>query len=329
MRIDVHAHLVPESAFDVLSDAARRGLGLPDSEGQTQPANQGGDFDPAQLYDVGRRLRDMDRQLIDMQVVSAVPGTMYFYRGPETDALASCRRVNDAYAAAVASNPGRLAALATLPMQSPQAAAAELERSVRDLGLRGCEINSNVNGTNLDDPGLAPFWSKAQELDVPVFIHPSGVPGLNERLGAYYLTNLIGNPMDTTIAAASLIFGGVLKEFPRLRVYLAHGGGACPYIRGRWEHGWRVRREGRAVIERPPGDYFKRLFFDSLTHSGAALSFLAQTVGPERVMLGTDYPFDMGDYRSVEAIEGVAGVSDASKDLMLGSNALAFFRLGD
>ncbi len=210
-------------------------------------------------------------------------------------------------------------------MQAPEAAARELERAVRDLGLRGCEINSNVNGKNLDDKALAPFYARAQELDVPIFIHPSGVPGLNERLGAYYLTNLIGNPMDTTIAAASLIFGGVLKEFPRLKVYLAHGGGACPYIRGRWEHGWRVRKEAHANIERPPSEYFGQLYFDSLVHGGPALNFLAATVGPERIMLGTDYPFDMGNYRSVEAIDAVAGVTDAEKDLMLGGNAARLF----
>jgi aminocarboxymuconate-semialdehyde decarboxylase len=325
MRIDVHAHLVPEAAFDLLPDGARRGLGLPGSDGRTQPANQGGGFEGVQLYNIERRLRDMDTQLVDMQVLSGVPGTMFFYGREEAEAVEACRRVNDAFAATVAANPKRFAAIATLPLQAPEAAARELERAVRDLGLRGCEISSNVNGKNLDDKALAPFYAKAQELDVPIFIHPSGVPGLNERLGSYYLTNLIGNPMDTTIAAASLIFGGVLEEFPRLKVYLAHGGGACPYIRGRWEHGWRVRKEAHANIERPPSEYFQQLYFDSLVHGGPALNFLAATVGPERIMLGTDYPFDMGNYRSVEAIDAVAGATDAQKDLMLGGNAARLF----
>jgi aminocarboxymuconate-semialdehyde decarboxylase len=325
MRIDVHAHIVPEATFELLPDAARRGLGLPASDGSVRPANQGDDFEPAQLYDLDRRLLDMDRQLVDMQVVSGVPGTMFFYNRAEAEAIDACRKVNDAFAEVVSRHPKRLAALATFPMQAPEAAAAELERAVRDLGLRGAEINSNVNGTNLDDKALAPFYARAQDLDVPVFIHPSGVPGLNERLGSYYLTNLIGNPMDTTIAAASLIFGGVLKEFPRLKVYLAHGGGACPFIRGRWEHGWRVRAEARVNISRPPSEYFKLLYFDSLVHSGAALSYLVGTVGPERIMLGTDYPFDMGNYRSVEAIEAVAGATDAEKEMMLGANAARLF----
>jgi aminocarboxymuconate-semialdehyde decarboxylase len=327
LRIDVHAHHIPESTFDLLPDSNRLALGLPASDGRSQPPLQGGSFEGVQLHDIGRRLRDMDAQLIDKQVISVPPGPMFFYRLPEAEAAAACRRVNDAFAEVVAKDPAHFAALATLPMQAPDAAASELERAVRDLGLRGCEINSNINGGNLDDGGLTPFYAKAQALGVPIFIHPAGVPGLNERLGSYYLTNLIGNPMDTTIAAASLIFGGVFEAFPRLKVYLAHGGGACPYIRGRWEHGWRVRSEAKVKISRPPSEYFRNLFFDSLTHSGASLSFLAATVGPERIMLGTDYPFDMGNYESVNAVEAVAGVTDAGKDRILGENAQEFFGL--
>ncbi|HEY7268734.1 MAG TPA: amidohydrolase family protein [Dehalococcoidia bacterium] len=325
MRIDVHAHLIPESVFDVLPDTTRLTFGLPASDGRTQPPNQGGSFEALQLYDIGRRLRDMEDQMVDMQVLSVPPGPMFFSRLPEAEAVAACRRVNDAFAETVSADREHFAAIATVPVQSPQAAAAELERAVRDLGLRGCEINSNVNGANLDDKALAPFYARAQALDVPIFIHPAGVPGLGERLGSYYLGNLIGNPMDTTIAAASLIFGGVFAEFPRLKVYLAHGGGACPYILGRWEHGWHVRGEGKANINRPPSEYFRSLYFDSLVHSGSALSFLASTVGPERVMLGTDYPFDMGNYNSVKAIEGVGGVTDAGKEMMLGGNAATLF----
>jgi aminocarboxymuconate-semialdehyde decarboxylase len=198
---------------------------------------------------------------------------------------------------------------------------------VRELGLRGVEICSQINGKNLDDRSFRSFYAKVQELDVPIFIHPAGVPGLEARLGSYYLTNLIGNPMDTTIAAASLIFGGVMKEFPQLKVYLAYGGGACPYIRSRWDHGWQVRPEGKANIERPPSEYFSQIYFDSLTHGAPALSYLASTVGAERIMLGTDYPFDMGNYNSVAAIEATAGVTDAKKAQMLGGNAARLFKI--
>jgi aminocarboxymuconate-semialdehyde decarboxylase len=277
------------------------------------------------LYNVERRLRDMDAQGLDMHVLSLQP--MFTYGLAPERAIPVCRGINNAFAEVVAGHPDRFIALADVPLQSPEDAARELERAVRDLGLRGAEIVSQVNGKNLDDPVMFPFFAKAQELDVPIFIHPAGVPGLEQRLGGYYLTNLIGNPMDTTIAAASLIFGGVLKALPRLKVYLAHGGGACPYIRYRWDHGWKVRDEGKVNIQRPPSEYFKQLYFDSLTHGAPALSFLAATVGPERIMIGTDYPFDMGNYNSVAGVESAAGLSDAEKDLILGGNAMRLFNL--
>ena len=329
MRIDVHCHLVPESLLQTLSDAGLRFPGLFPFSGTpaTGPiASQGGDFRVEQLYSIEQRLRDMAAQQIDMHVISPAP-QLFFYDREPGEALDLCRKVNDALAEVVATNPKSFVAIADLPMQSPDDAAAELERAVRELGLRGAEICSNINGLNLDDKRFAVVYAKAQELDVPIFIHPQGVPGLEERLGSYYLTNLIGNPMDTTIAAASLVFGGVLKEFPRLKFYLAHGGGACPYICYRWDHGWSVRREGKVNIERAPSEYFKALYFDSLTHGGPALSFLAATVGPERIMLGTDYPFDMGDYSAVKAVGSIAGLADAEKDLILGENAARLFRI--
>jgi aminocarboxymuconate-semialdehyde decarboxylase len=282
-------------------------------------------FPDDSIYGIERRLRDMDEQGIDMHVISLQP--MFVDHLPVERAIPISRAINDGFAEVVAANPKRFTAIANLPMQSPEDAARELERAVRDLGLRGAEICSQIAGENLDEPKFAPFWAKAEELDVPIFIHPAGVPGLGERLGKYYLTNLIGNPMDTTIAAASLIFGGVLREYPRLKVYLAHGGGACPYIRYRWDHGWKVRDEGKAVIDRPPSEYLSQLYFDSLTHGGPALSFLASTVGPERIMLGTDYPFDMGAYNSVAAIQNVIGVTDSERDLMLGGNAMRLFKI--
>jgi aminocarboxymuconate-semialdehyde decarboxylase len=322
LRIDVHAHMIP--AKFVQGDEVRYPL---DGSGgvHVMPLRPQPNFADDTIYSVERRLRDMDAQGIDMHVLSLQP--MFADALPAEQAIPICRAINNAFAEVVAANPKRFLALANLPMQSPQDAARELERAVKELGLRGAEIRSQINGTNLDEPSLAPFYDKAQELDVPIFIHPGGVPGLEERLGKYYLTNLIGNPMDTTIAAASLIFGGVLREYPRLKVYLAHGGGACPYIRYRWDHGWKVRDEGKRVIDRPPSEYLSRLYFDSLTHGGPALSFLASTVGPERIMLGTDYPFDMGAYNSVAAIQNVIGVTDAQRDMMLGGNAMRLFRM--
>ena len=323
MRIDTHSHMIP--ARFVHGEEVRFPLDG-SNEVHVRPLHTMFNFEDDTLYSVERRLRDMDAQGLDMHVLSLQP--MFTYALPVERAIPVCRGINNAFAEVVAGHPDRFIALADVPMQSPEDAARELERAVRDLGLRGAEICSQVNGQNLDDLAMFPFFAKAQELDVPVFIHPAGVPGLEQRLGGYYLTNLIGNPMDTTIAAASLIFGGVLKELPRLKVYLAHGGGACPYIRYRWDHGWKVREEGKVNIQRPPSEYFKQLYFDSLTHGTPALSFLAGTVGPERIMIGTDYPFDMGNYNSIAGVEAAAGLTDAEKDLILGGNAMRLFGLG-
>jgi aminocarboxymuconate-semialdehyde decarboxylase len=321
LRIDVHAHMIPAKFVD----GEEVTFPIAGGEPHVMPLRPMNNFPDDSIYGIERRLGDMDEQGIDMHVISLQP--MFVDHLPVERAVPISRAINDGFAEVVSVNPKRFTAIANLPMQSPEDAARELERAVRDLGLRGAEICSQIAGENLDEPKFAPFWAKAQELDVPIFIHPAGVPGLQERLGKYYLTNLIGNPMDTTIAAASLIFGGVLREYPRLKVYLAHGGGACPYIRYRWDHGWKVRDEGKAVIDRPPSEYLSQLYFDSLTHGGPALSFLASTVGPERIMLGTDYPFDMGAYNSVAAIQNVIGVTDSERDLMLGGNAMRLFKI--
>ena len=333
MKIDVHAHYVPENCLnDVeVKSAEGRAYGMRVvQEGSRQVAYTGNTpnlgFDAPQIYSIERRLSEMRNQFVDMQVLS-VPPFLFFHAIDPARSLELCRKINDSFAATVEKNPGHFVALANLPMQEPEMAAKELERSVRELGLRGAEICSNICGKNLDDKSLAPFYRKLQELDVPVFIHPSNVLG-GERLRSYHLQNLIGNPTDTAVAAASLIFGGVLKEFPRLKFYLAHGGGSCPLLRGRWEHGWRVRPDARTNIDRPPSDYFKLLYFDSLTHSVPALNFLVETVGVGRVMMGTDYPFDMSDKDPVRNIAALPHQSDEHKEMISGGNAAALFKIG-
>ncbi len=326
MKVDVHAHYIPETFVR----PADNGFGVQiggngDPEAALEMFVRAAGFDGEQLYSIGRRLSDMRAQGVDMHVLSPPPHLFLYSLDPDR-ALALCRRINDAFAETVRRHAQSFVAIADVPLQSPEAAAGELERAVKELGMRGVEICSNVNGMNLDDRGLWPFYAKMQELDVPAFIHPSGVLGA-DRLRNYYLVNLIGNPTDTAVAAASLIFGGVLKEFPRIKFYLAHGGGSCPFIRGRWEHGWRVRPEGKLHIEKPPSEYFGQLYFDSLVHDLPALNYLVDTVGPERVMLGTDYPFDMGDYDSVRTIGSLPHRSAAEKERVYGGNAAGLFRL--
>ena len=301
MIIDVHAHHIPESCLD-LDDAIL-----------------GGVTTLGDLTDVERRMRDMESMGVDMQVLSVPPGLLN--RERETS-----RRLTIGIADTVDRHRDRFIGLAAVPMRTPEQAAGELEWSIKELGLHGLEIGSNVGGTNLDSRAFAPLYAKLQELDVPVFIHPVEVLGA-DRLGLYYLSNLLGNPTDTAVAAASLIFGGVLEEFPGLRFYLAHGGGSCLYLRGRWEHGWRVRADVKVNTARPPGEYFGALYFDSLTHSVPALGYLVQSVGAERVMLGSDYPFDMGDPDPVKTVRSLPHLSELQKDLVLGGNARNLFKL--
>jgi len=305
-RIDVHAHLVPESCADLIpgrnTDAGK-------------PPNV---LDS--MSDIPERMGHMDERGIDVQLISMPPWLCNLE-------INTARRLNDGVAEAITPHKDRFAGLATVPMADPEVAARELERCVKELGFVGLEILSNVEGENLDKARFAPLYRKMVELGTPAFIHPHNVLAAKERLQDFYLTNLIGNPTDTAVAAASLIFGGVLQEMPDLKFILAHGGGTCPYLRGRWEHGWRRRVEGPRIIHRPPSEYFQKLYFDTLTHSVPALNYLVETVGAEHVMLGSDYPFDMGDYDPVKSVSALPHASDAEKEAIYGGNAAEVFKL--
>ena len=304
MRIDVHAHYIPASLPEI---AGRRG-----------------GFGPAanmrdSMSDLDQRLADMDERGIDVELVSVPPYVQNSDPGV-------CRRLNDATAEAIDGMGDRLIGLATLPMQEPETAAAELERCVRDLGFRGLEILTNVHGENLHLPKFAPLYRKMEELDVAAFVHPQNVLGA-DRLGQFFMNNIIGNPSDTAVAAGCLIFGGVLHEMPGLRFVLAHGGGTCPLLRGRWEHAWRQHLIEDSVITRPPSEYFRKLYFDTLTHSAPVLNYLIDTVGPERLMLGSDYPFGMGDYTPPVSVQAAARLTDAERDAVYAGNAIRVFGL--
>ena len=298
--IDTHAHIIPEEVLDLLP-------------APMDTSNMEGD-----ITDVERRLRDMDAQGVELQALSAWLGLLSL--GTE-----AAQRFNDALARVVAANPDRFVGLAIAPMGEPEKAAAELDRAVRELGMVGVGIASNVNGTNLDAKEFGPFWAKVQELDVPVFIHPANVLGA-DRLGNWYLNNFIGNVTDTAVAAGSIIFGGVFQEFPNLKIYLAHGGGSCPYIRGRWDHGWQ-HHNTRSPITKLPSEYMKLFYFDALTHSSQTLHYLVDSFGHDKVMLGSDYPFDMGDYEGIMHINEQDYLSDEQKADMLGETAAKLFKI--
>jgi aminocarboxymuconate-semialdehyde decarboxylase len=321
--VDIHSHILAEDTIRLLQrEAPSIGLKLQPLDSESvileaagvsyRPFPRGG-------FDLERRLRDMDETSIDMQVLSATPQT-YFYNQDASLAAQTAALQNDRIAATVAAHPKRFIGIATLPMQAPDKAVAELKRAMRDKGLRGAMIGSNVNGKNLDDPALAPFWAAAEELRAFIFIHPVGVAGA-DRLKSYYLVNLIGNPVDTTIAAASLIFGGVLDRHPKLTICLAHGGGFVPYQGGRWVHGWKVRPEPQHVLKRSPEADLSRFLYDTITHSDLALEFLVKTAGAGRVLLGSDYPFDMGLYDGVTRVRSLS-IPDGEKTAILGGRAL-------
>ncbi|HJZ43366.1 MAG TPA: amidohydrolase family protein [Hyphomicrobiaceae bacterium] len=227
---------------------------------------------PRGAWDMQKRFADMDAAGIDVQVVSNTPQTfLYNQDAALTATLASLQ--NDQIAKAVAAHPGRLIGIATLPMQAPKLAADELRRAMRKLGLKGAQIGSNVEGRNLDDEALEPLWAAANELHAFIMVHPTRVAGA-ERLKPYYLVNLIGNPLDTTIAAAALVFGGVIERYPNINFLMVHGGGFVPYQIGRFKHGWQVRGEPQARLKSPPDASLDRLYFDTILHGRPALEFL-------------------------------------------------------
>ena len=234
--------------------------------------------------------------------------------------MAFARATNDALAETVRAYPERLLGLAALPLQDPSAAPAELERAMRELGLRGAEIGTNVGGRNLDDQELEPVWAAAERLGAFLFVHPERVAAA-ERLGSYYLRNLIGNPLDTTIAIASLVFGGVLERYPRLKLCFAHGGGFAPYQVGRLDHGWSKRPEPRVTIQQRPSTYVRKLYFDTILHTPDALAYVAKHFGADHLLLGSDYPFDMGPDDPVKDVESLPGLSETERRMILGETA--------
>jgi aminocarboxymuconate-semialdehyde decarboxylase len=252
-----------------------------------------------QFVEVDAKLAQMDELGIDVSVLSSSP-TLFFYDAPADEAAELARRSNDVLASLVAET-GRLYGLATLPLQAPEAAGEELERSVKALGLLGAHIGTNCGPTPIDDPALEPVLAAADRLGAPLVLHPYYV-GAKPGLEDYYLTNSIGNPLDTCVAAARLMQSGAFDRHPDLRIVLVHGGGFLPYQLGRLDHAFLVRPEAKVATKRPPSSYLDRFWFDTITHSDASLAFLLSLVGPERVVLGTDLPFDMADARPLERL---------------------------
>jgi aminocarboxymuconate-semialdehyde decarboxylase len=321
--IDCHTHILGEEAMRRLAKESPKVAPVMTARGD--PACKlmiDGDVVqdpfPRELWDTEQRLRDMDAHGVDTQVLAPTVFT-FFYQHEPALGLACAALQNDEIAAEITRHPGRFIGIGGVPLQAPELAAAELKRAMSQLGLRGAMIATHVRGRNLDDPALEPFWAAAETLGAFIFIHPTGGAGA-ERLGSYYLKNLVGLPFETTIAGASLVFGGVLERHPELKICLSHGGGFLPYQAGRFGHGYDVRPEAKVNLEHPPAQSIARLYYDTILHSKPTLEFLISAAGADHVLLGSDYPFDMGNLDCVARVEALA-IPTVARDLILGGYA--------
>lgn len=268
------------------------------------------------LNGVDERLVDMDQLGIDVQAISPSPGQYYYFAPPELGRDAA-RMVNDGIAKAVARHPDRLIGIGTVPLQNTEMAIAELRRCVDELDLRGIEIGSNVAGMELADPGLRPFFAAAEELGILLFLHPLGFTH-GQRLAEHYLDNIIGNPLESTIALSHLIFGGVLDAHPGLKLCVAHGGGYLPGYWGRMDHAFRAREDCRQCISREPSTYLRQVWLDTLVFDQDELDCLVRTHGADKLCLGTDYPFDMAE---PDPVRFHGRLSEEAQKRVLGLNA--------
>lgn len=274
------------------------------------------------LEDLATRITQMDASGIDRQAISVVP-TLYHYWADAALAADIAAAANAHIEQLAASRPDRLVGLATVALQFPQLAADQL-RAATSRGLRGVEISTSAAGRDLSEPALDAFWSAAEELGSFVFIHPWGC-SLGARLALGYLGNIVGNPTETTVALHHLVFGGVLDRFPNLRICAAHGGGYFPHYLGRADHAYDVRPESR-TMQRKPSEYLDSLYFDSLVYTTDGLSRLLSVVGAGHVLLGTDFPFDMGVSDPVQRL-AAAGLSAADREAVAGGNAVRLLSL--
>ncbi|HEY9328662.1 MAG TPA: amidohydrolase family protein [Streptomyces sp.] len=325
--VDVHAHLLlpgiealvaglPGLAEAKGLDARRNGAEALAVNGPMVRARI-----PA-MTDVAVRLAAMDRQGVDVQLVSPSP-SHYHYWADEQTAEKVWRLANEATAAHCAAAPDRLRGLGLVPLQHPDRAVEALDDAL-DHGLLGVEISSHAPGRELSDPAYEPLWSRAEESGAVLFLHPFGCT-LDERLDRWYLSNTVGQPTENAVALSHLIFSGVLDRHPGLKVIAAHGGGYLPTHIGRSDHAWSARSDAGAGCAHLPSSYLKRLYFDSLVHDPHVLRELVRVAGADRVLLGSDFPFDMGSEDPVGALRA-ARLTDSDFHAVRGGNAAALLR---
>ena len=308
--IDIHAHSTPQ-CFQRAVLAGQDWHGMTAADGEL--------FNPRNAWTPEQRIADMDSLGVDIQVVSTSPGFYQYHQEPAVTA-AIARDCNDEIRQMTLDYPQRLAGLALLPMQDTPAAIAELERAVLQLGFQGAMIGDQVNGKTFDAPEFRPLWKAAEEMGALIFIHQGGQTIGSERQPRYHVRNTIGNLADRTVTFAAFAFGGIMDQFPDLKICLAHGGGYACFGAGRMDRGWQVRAEARVNINQPPRNYLSRFYYDCLTHSEPALRMLIDSVGIDRVVLGTDWPADMRIDWPVSWVMGLESLTLAEKEAILYKN---------
>ena len=310
--IDIHAHISPQGFMDAMHAGE-------DWHGITEEAVPAHRHNPRTTWTPDERLADMDSLGVDVQVLST-NAVLYSYDKDPEAATAMARDCNDYVSQLTVDHPDRFAGLATLPLQDIPASIDEIERCVTQLGLKGAMIGDHVNGRTFDDPKFMPFWKACEELGAMILIHQGGPTIVSPRSNKYHLPNTIGNLADRAVTYAAFVYGGVMDTCPDLRICLSHGGGYTCFGIGRMDRGWQVRPEARGNISQPPSAYLDRFYYDTITHSEEALRYIIDRVGVDRVLFGTDWPYDMCLDWPVSWIMGLESLSSEEKELILWRN---------
>jgi aminocarboxymuconate-semialdehyde decarboxylase len=322
LTVDVHAHvLVPEAAAMVAPhlDPSTIPLARFATPG-TQALNRKQDADRRTVFlQHDARIAELDAMGIDLQVCAPPPPQCYYTVAPE-HAVPATRVVNDGIAEFCAKRPDRFVGLGSVPMGEPAEAVRELERCMGPLGFKGVQILTTIAGRELSDPAFAPFWAAAERLGALVMIHPNGFTH-GERLSRFYFNNVLGNPLDTTVALHYLIFDGVLERHPNLKILAVHGGGYLPAYSGRIDHAWGARSDSRGSLPKPPTHYLRKVYLDTIVFTPHQLEYLVKVFGADRILMGTDFPFDMADSDPIGHICSVESFDEATRAALAGGNA--------
>ena len=310
--IDIHAHISPAGFLEAMNSGE-------DWHGITSEAVPAHRHNPRTTWTPEERLADMDSLGVDVQVLST-NAVLYSYDKDPEATKSMARDCNDYVSQLTVDHPDRFAGLATLPLQDIPASIDELERSVTQLGLKGAMIGDHVNGRTFDDPAFMPFWKACEQLGAMILIHQGGPTIVSPRSSKYHLPNTIGNLADRAVTYAAFVYGGVMDACPDLRICLSHGGGYTCFGIGRMDRGWQVRPEARGNISQPPSAYLNRFYYDTITHNEEALRYIIDRVGVDRVLFGTDWPYDMCIDWPVSWIMGLESLSSDEKEMILWRN---------